>query len=224
MPSSASLPPGRVRLLTIALPALWLLLLLLALAAPVLFGSSEVGEDRVRYTIRVALLFYCLAAALLLSLDRADWQTASPLVCLARLLWSLTLAAYIVHVLLAFHYYHHWSHADAFARTERVSGFGPGIYISHLFGLLWAVDAAWWWFAPDSYARRSPGIDWLLNSFMAFIIFNGSVVFAEGLVRWASVVMFLLLAGLLLQRLLRRRSGTPGSLQSRSLGGIPRET
>lgn len=174
----------------------------LAQAASALLASGEPGEESIRWTIRVALVFYGLAMILILSPDRSAR--------LARWFWSLALGVYLVHVLLAFHYYHHWSHADAFARTERVAGFGPGIYISHLFSLLWTLDVVWWWLAPQSHDRRGPWLTGLLHGFLAFIIFNGAVVFAAGPVRWSSLALFLLLAGLLLDRLLRQREKTLG--------------
>lgn len=224
MPSSDFLSTNRLRLLTVAVLGLWLILMLLALTIPALLAFPNPGDDRVRWSIRVALLFYGGAAVLLMSLDLRIQRPESIAVHLARWLWSLALAAYVVHVLLAFHYYHHWSHADAFARTQRISGFGPGLYITHLFGLLWALDVAWWWLAPVSHMNRPLVVDRLMHAFLAFIIFNGAVVFAEGLVRWISLLLFLILGGLLLHRILRRRTGTPGFLQPRPIGGIPRET
>jgi hypothetical protein len=201
--------PTPERSLTVAVLGLWSLLMLLAVGSPALLASVNPGDDRVRYTVRVTLLFYGLAAALLLSADQTDQSLR-----LTRWLWTLSLAAYLVHVALAFHYYHNWSNADAYARTERITGFGFGIYISHLFGLLWTLDVAWWWLAPVSHARRWPWLSRLLHAFLAFIIFNGAVIFAEGVVRWASLLMFLALAGLLLRK----------SLQPGPIAGIPRET
>ena len=205
MPSTVSLLTTRERPLTAALLILWALLLLLSLAAADQVASAVPGDAQVRSTIRVALVFYGLAAALLLCLDRSDWEQSTAPVRLARWLWFLALAAYLVHAALAFHYYHRWSNADAFERTERITGFGPGIYISHLFGLLWALDVAWWWLAPLRYARRWPWVGWLLHGFLAFIIFNGAVVFAEGVVRWGALAMFLVLAGLFLHNRIGRQ-------------------
>ncbi len=220
MPRIASLLARRECLLTVSLVVVWLLLLLLAVASPVLLASPTLGDDRVRCTIRLALLYYGLAAALMLALDSSAWQAASA-IRLSRWLWSLALVAYLVHVGLAFHYYHHWSHADAYARTDRITNFGPGIYVSYLFTLLWTLDVAWWWLAPVRYTQRRPWLGWLLHSFLAFVIFNGSVTFAAGAVSWVSLGMFLVLAGLLLRRLLRRSAGTRGFLQRRPIAGIP---
>ena len=94
---------------------------------------------------------------------------------------------------MAFHYYHHWTHADAFEHTRRVSGNGEGIYVSYLFTWLWVADAIWWWVRPKQHADRSPWIDRGLHAFMLFIVFNGMVVFESGPIRWAGLLMFLVL-------------------------------
>jgi hypothetical protein len=90
---------------------------------------------------------------------------------------------------------HHWSHAHAVQHTQERSGFGEGIYVSHFFSLVWTLDVLWWWLAPAGYARRSPWLDRPLHAFMAFIIFNGTVVFESGLIRWAGAGMFAVLGG-----------------------------
>lgn len=108
----------------------------------------------------------------------------------ARLLWTIALVAYLAHVAAAFHYYHHWSHAAAFSHTERESGFGYGIYISHIFTACWAVDTIAWWVRPTRYAQRSKQIGYALHGFMLFIVINGAVVFTTGAVRWVSVLLF----------------------------------
>ena len=95
--------------------ALWCGLMLAGIAGPALLASPSVGDDRIRFTIRLALVCYALAIAILLTED-GSWPTTR--LFLARWMWSLAVIAYLVHVGLAFHYYHHWSHADAYQRTE----------------------------------------------------------------------------------------------------------
>src|SRR5205823_583419 len=113
---------------------------------------------------------------------------------LARLSWTLAWAAYVVHVVLAFHYFHGWSHAHAVEHVRSASGVGEGIYASHLFGLLWTADVAWWWLWPDSRARRPRRLDVFLHGFMLFMVFNATVVFEAGLGRWLGVALFVVLA------------------------------
>jgi hypothetical protein len=175
--------------------ALWLGLLAALLAVPFLTAASAPGDALIRDTIRLALLYYGVAAGLMLRLRPAEWQ-AEGRGGLARWCWTLAWAAFVIHVGMAFHYKHGWSHANAVAHTEERSGFGPGIYVSHLFTLLWTADVVFWWLRPRRYATRPPWVDWALHGFMAFIIFNGTVVFESGFSRWAGLALFALLAAL----------------------------
>jgi hypothetical protein len=183
----------------------WGLLLLACLAGPALVSSSSIGDDRIRYTIRLALIGYGLTIAILLTTPSREFANAlTRRLQLARWLWSLTVITYIIHVGLAFHYYHHWSHADAYKRTEDMSGFGPGIYISYFFTVVWAADALYWWLAPVQYARRSPWWGASLHVFLAFIIFSGAVTFAQGITRWSALAGFVVLGVLAARRFLQR--------------------
>ena len=78
----------------------------------------------------------------------------------------------MIHVGVAIQLYHHGSHAEAVAHTERRSGFGAGIYVSHLFTLAWTLDVAWWCLRPAAYAARPAWADRLLHGFMLFVIFG----------------------------------------------------
>src|SRR5262249_54223883 len=110
--------------------------------------------------------------------------------------WTWGVVCFLVHLAMAFHYYHHWSHANAFEHTREVSGNGEGIYLSYLFTWLWVCDAVWWWCWPRQFAGRSAWIDRGLHAFMLFIVFNGMVVFETGTIRWAGLVMFAVLTPL----------------------------
>ena len=167
----------------------WALLLAGVLASPWLLASTTAGDDLTRNTVRLSLAYYAAAAGLMLFLRPVEWNAAGRGE-LARWCWSLAWAAYIIHVCIAFHFYHGWSHADAVRHTEKVSGFGSGIYVSHLFTLLWTFDVAWWWLRPYVYASRPAWIGWTLQAFMAFIAFNGTVVYETGPIRWAGTAMF----------------------------------
>jgi hypothetical protein len=171
----------------------WVALLYGILSAP---ASSDTGDHLTRYTIRLALAYYAAATGLMLFLTPAEWAAASGQGGLTRWCWTLAWAAYVVHVGMAFHFYHGWSHDEAVRHTEEVSGFGPGVYVSHLFTLLWTADVAWWWLRPNAYAGRPAWIGRVLHAFMAFIVFNGTVVYETGTIRWAGAVMFLVLGAL----------------------------
>jgi hypothetical protein len=165
----------------------WLLLLALILLFPSLGPTPDAGENQVRNTIRLALLFALPALVLF------PWLDGGPLEDAARLLWSLAWLTYFIHVAMAFHHAHHWSHAEAVAHVESRSGFGQGIWFSHLFTLLGAVDVAWWWLAPQSRRRRPTWMTWALFGYLGFMTFNATVVYEEGLVRAGGLTMFFLI-------------------------------
>jgi hypothetical protein len=144
-------------------------------------------------TIRLSLACYAVAAGLMLCLRPDEWPAHRGRGRLTRILWTAAWAIYLVHVAAAFHIAHGWSHAHAVEATRAQSGVGEGIYVNHLFTLLWTLDVAWWWLRPDSYAVRQPWLDWLLHGFMVFVIFNAAVVFASGLIRWVALVGFVAL-------------------------------
>jgi hypothetical protein len=176
-------------------------------ASPWSVAGERPGDDWVRGTIRLGLGFYAAAAGLMLFLRPAEWD-GSGRGQLARWCWSLAWAIYVIHVGMAFHFYHGWSHADAVRHTEEVSGFGPGIYVSHLFTLWWTLDIAWWWLWPQGYASRPAWIGRSLHAFMAFVAFNGTVVYEKGPIRWAGLALFATLGGLwVLTRARRTASG-----------------
>jgi hypothetical protein len=174
----------------------WLILLAVILITPQAIQSSTLGDDLTRFTVRLALLYYAVAASLGLWLRPEDWLAQSAGGRLARWCWTLAWLAYLIHVGMAFHHYHHWSHTDAIQHTRAVSGVGEGIYVSHLFTLVWTADVVWWWGRPQTYAVRPAWVGWMLHGFMLFVIFNAMVVYEQGLIRWAGLALVVELAGL----------------------------
>jgi hypothetical protein len=190
------------------LSVVWAMLLGLVFFVTRYISSDDIGDFLTRNTVRVALLFYLIAVVLMLRMDRLGWGAVTIAGKAARVCWTLGLLAYMIHLAMAMHYYHGWSHAEAMRHVDEVSGFGPGIFMSHLFTLLWTVDATWWWLAPDGYSIRSVWLGRVLHGFMAFIIFNGTVVYETGFIRWAGVLMFVLMGLGLYNRLSVARGGT----------------
>jgi hypothetical protein len=160
------------------------------LVAPWALPSADPGDDLTRYTVRVALAWYAAALALMVYLGPADWRAGTTRGRLARWCWTLGWAAYLVHLAMAFHFYHHWSHADAVRHTRAVSDVGEGIYVSHLFTLVWTLDVAWWWMRPAGRAARPRWVGVGLHAFMLFVVFNATVVYESGLIRWAGLAGF----------------------------------
>ncbi len=167
--------------------------------------ASDVGDSQTRNMIRLSLVWYFAALVLMMALAKSDWLASAPLGRAARWCWTWAMVYFLIHVTMAFHYFHHWSHADAVRHTREVSGFGEGVYISYLFTLLWIVDVAYWWLAPRRYAERSAWIDRGWHGFMLFMVFNGTVVYESGPIRCAGLLMFTSLAAVWL--VLRTRTG-----------------
>ena len=186
------------------LVAAWVALLA---AVFLLAPPGDPGDFLIRGTVRVALLFYAMAVSLLLWPAGSWW--------LARVCWTLAWGAYLVHLAMAFHHYHHWSHAHAVEHTRAVSGVGEGIYVSHLFTLLWTADVVWWWLRPAAHASRPAWVGISLHAFMFFMVFNATVVYESGLIRWAGLALTVWLAALVLGRSAWRGGGSAGTTEGR---------
>lgn len=167
------------------------------------------GELLTRLTIWIALCAYGMGAgALLLTRHRPGCGTH------ARSVWTLGCVFFVAHVACAFSYYHGWSHAAAYGETARQTAeltgmhWGGGIFLNYLMGALWIADVLWWWMSPESFARRASSLTRLWHGFALFMVFNGTVVFGNGPVRWLGVLICGSLMGLWWQRrLLDRRAG-----------------
>ncbi len=122
---------------------------------------------------------------------------------LFRLVWTVGCLAFLLHVLSSFHVHYGWSHAVALRETARQTAeltgraVGAGLYANYLFATLWVLDAAWWWRDKASHHGRAAWIDVGLHAFLLFILFNGTVVFARGPVRWLGLTVTLAGAALL---------------------------
>jgi hypothetical protein len=148
----------------------------------------DVGDLLIRWTVRLALGLYAFAlAGRLLAKRHPSWMIP------ARWAWTLGCVAYLAHVVSAFHFRHGWSHEAAYretaGRTEGLFGstWGGGLYLNYLFTLVWAADVLWWWLGRASYERRPRWLEWTVQGFLAFMAFNGAVIFATGPVRWAGL-------------------------------------
>jgi hypothetical protein len=126
----------------------------------------------------------------MMRLHAAGWRATTASGSLARWCWTWAWLCFLVHVAMAFHFYHRWSHADALERTRQVSGIGEGLYLSYLFTMFWSADVVFWWWSPARFAARSGWVDRLLHGFMLLMVFNSTVVFESGLIRWAGLAMF----------------------------------
>lgn len=187
------MPATAVRQPIVGLGLLGGLLVVAAFAAPsVISGAdpAEVAHLVTRQTARVPILFWGIAAAALL-LRLRD---------LGRAAWTVGGATFVVHVATAFDRVHGWSHAAAWEHVETVSGFGSGLFVSYAFTILWVTDVAWWWADRTGYDSRPGWLDRAVHGFLAFVVFNATVIYATGFIRWAGIVLFSLLGLLIFAR------------------------
>jgi hypothetical protein len=175
------------------------LLVAAAFAAPGVLSDQDPADAVTRQTARVAVLFWGLAAVALL-LGRREFGRAA---------WIVGAGTLIIHVVTAFDRVHGWKHAAAYRHVEAVSGFGPGIFVSYAFTVIWADDALWWWIDRRTYESRIASLDRAIHCFIAFVVFNATVVYETGLIRWVGGVLFLVLGILLIRRILVRVEGGP---------------
>jgi hypothetical protein len=185
------MPALAVRQPVVALGALGLFLTAAAFVAPRVWPSDDPGDLVTRMTARVALLFWFLASAALIRRQR-DF---------ARAAWTVGCTTFLIHIATAFDRVHGWSHAAAVRHVEAVSGFGPGLFVSYLFTALWVADTLWWWLDRRGHDGRAVRLDQAIHAFFAFMVFNGTVVYETGFIRWTGVVAFALLGCLLATRL-----------------------
>lgn len=135
------------------------------------------GQALTLWTIRLATLLYVAALA-----------GIRP-----RLAWTLGCLAYLAHVAAAFQFHHAWSHTAAYIETARQTrelfgaDSGSGLYFNYAFTAVWLADVVWWWRAPAAYLTRPRWIAGAVHGFMAFMFFNGVVVFASGVTRWVGL-------------------------------------
>lgn len=142
-------------------------------------------ELLVRGSAWLSFVLYC--SAHLLHLLGKTWT-------FVRTFWSMAALIFALHVALAFHLVHHWSHDAAWHATKEQGGVGEGIYLNYLVVALWMFDALWWWFRPQHYLHRSRWLTRILHLYFLFMWFNAAVIFAHGNMRWLGIAGFLTLS------------------------------
>ena len=116
-----------------------------------------------------------------------------------------------MHVVFAFQFLHHWSHAAAVEhaarRTFEVAGFefGAGIYVNYAFTLLWIADVILWWRRSLAGKPIAPVYYWVVQAIFGFMMFNATVVFGPAFWKWVAALA--LVAIIVLRMLLPRAPG-----------------
>lgn len=149
------------------------------------------GALLTKFTIWISILAY-LTGALLFAFSRAR----TDYVAAARMAWTVACAALLAHVACTFHVYHGWSHAAAYRDTAQQANevvglnWGGGIYFNYAVLIVWIIDVLWWWLSGlDSYWKRPRVLMAAWHAFLIFMIFNSTVVFKNGLTRWAGLAV-----------------------------------
>ncbi len=153
------------------------------------------GEFLTRATIWITFIGYIVGSVLFaISNSRRRFDSA------ARIAWTVAVVGLIAHFICAFEYFHFWSHSHAYIETARQTNevlrvnWGGGLFINYALLALWILDVGWWWLnGLESYRQRSRVLVLAWHSFLIFIIFNATVVFKSGVVRWIGVVMTIVL-------------------------------
>jgi hypothetical protein len=166
----------------------------------------EIARTAIAPVIGLALFFSCAVSGRKPSFVRGWGRVAA-------VGWTWACLTFLLHVAVAFHLGHDWSHANAYDHVEQQSGFGPGIFVSYLFTLIWVADVIWLWASYRSYRRRSKWIAWSIAGFLGFVTFNATVVFGSSVVRgWALFYIGVGAVGFLVDRFIsRRRRNTAAS-------------
>jgi hypothetical protein len=147
-------------------------------------------QAKISIAISIAIAMLCTAFAWTLLLLNGNTRNTQ---ILARAIWTIGLAAYIVHVAFAFSYYYRWNHSLAAwhtaYRTWELTGWywTGGIWINYFFTLVWAADVVYWWLGLELYDRRPHALKVFVPTFFAFMIFQAGVVFGHGAIRWATL-------------------------------------
>jgi len=174
----------------------------------------ESGQALTSWTIRLALVAYVAALGLGFPASFPE-EPNSRRLRWSRIFWSAGGLFMFVHVVSAFHFYHGWSHRrawdDTAKQTQELLGwaFGGGIFFSYLFVLAWLLDSLWWWISPLSFAHRPPWLHWTLHAYLAFIVFNGAIVFEAGATRWIGLCVTPVLVWISYRRYRNRASEVP---------------
>jgi hypothetical protein len=159
-----------------------------------------IGQLLTRWTIRLALGFYVAFLAGWLVARSPRWPHV------ARWLWTAGCACFVMHVMAAFQFHHHWSNASAVAQTAKETkelmgvAFGEGLYFSYLFLAVWVLDVAAWWLLGEAYLHRPRWLAGFVHGYLGFIALNGAIVFEAGITRWAGLVACPALVTLLVTR------------------------
>jgi hypothetical protein len=178
------------------LVALWLFFAGACLTFALLDPEPDPRHAAITISARYTVGLWFGTCLVMLWVSPREWSPLSPRLRLMRLCWTLAVAMLVVHVVFAFWLAHGWSHDAGVRHVAATGGFGWGIVVNYLFAGVWLADAAWWWANPDGYATRPRRVGYAVHGFLAFVVFNATVVFGPPGWRIADGALFGVLAAL----------------------------
>ena len=101
----------------------------------------------------------------------------------SRMLWSLAGVVLVVHILIAFHFAHGWSHDDALRhaarRTVEVTGaeFAAGLYFNYVLLGVWLWLTLRLWRRPAPRVLPLPLSEKILHGIVIFFVYHATAVF-----------------------------------------------
>jgi len=130
------------------------------------------GQALTVWTARVAAVLYALEVVWML---RQQWSRA-------RVVATIAVTVYLVHVWAAFDSFYRWSHSFAYSETARQTAelfgvdWGGGLYLNYLFTIVWLADCAWWWLKSEPRRTMPRGLSIAVHAFLLFMFVNATVV------------------------------------------------
>jgi len=158
------------------------------------------GQLFTLWSIRISAATYVASLSLLLGPRNERFRKAY------RIAWTAGCILYLAHVCGAFQFFHAWSHLAAYRQTARQTRelfgmeWGGGLYFNYLFSLFWVADVLWSWSNFDAYQNRPRWVGATIHSFLAFMFFNATIIFASGFTRWFGICATMELAILIWRR------------------------
>lgn len=152
--------------------------------------DSFTGRLLILWTVRIAVLLYALATWRYLIVLRPQNKTVDRRY---SLLWATAWLMCVIHVVCAFHFEHHWSHAAALRHTaemtNRVVGihWGGGLIINYVFLAWWGIDAG------RQFRRKQAASSRIFIAVAGFMFFNATAVFGPAW-WWIPVSLFVVSA------------------------------
>jgi hypothetical protein len=157
----------------------------------------NLGDEIIAWSIRLAMLLFVVVQAV-----QFQRPLRSGIDSALRTLWTISFLLFLVHVMAAFHFVHHWSHMAAYEATSEETrhnlgfAYGAGVYFNYLFLLVWAIDVYWMWRPAKHPNDAVRALQLAGRLYLLFIAFNGVVVFKSGWMRVLGAIATALLLGL----------------------------